>query len=72
MKHDDLTKYKKPKKDMYDELALMDIVGDHVATHRSTRPTLYQRNLMTVGHKGLELQVKKELEDKSDVDALPV
>jgi hypothetical protein len=26
---------------------------------------------MTVGHKGLELQVKKELEDKSDVDALP-
>ena len=57
---------------MYDGLAVMDIVGDHIRTHRISRPTLYQRKLMSVGHKGLEVKIKKELEDKSDVDAMPV
>ena len=64
----DLAKYKKNgelMKDMYDELAVQDIVGDHVIGHRQSRPSLYQRNLMKVGYKSLNLDIKRELDNSA-------
>jgi hypothetical protein len=47
-----IARYKKNgelKADMYDELAVQDLVGDHVIGHRVSRPSLCQRKLMTKG-----------------------
>ena len=62
----DLAKYTKNgkrMKDMYDELAVQDIVGDHVIGHRQSRPSLYQRKLMTTGYKSLKVDIKAELDE---------
>ena len=64
----DLAKYKKNgkrMKDMYDELAVQDIVGDHVIGHRKSRPSLYQRKLMTKGYTSLNVEVKAELDNSA-------
>jgi hypothetical protein len=64
----DLAKYKKNgelMKDMYDELAVQDIVGDHVIGHRQSRPSLYQRKLMTTGYTSLNVDIKRELDNSA-------
>jgi hypothetical protein len=64
----DVQKYKKngeKVKDMYDELAVQDLVGEHVIGHRVSRPSLYQRKLMTTGYKSLKVDIKAELDDSA-------
>ena len=64
----DVQKYKKngeKVKDMYDELAVQDLVGEHVIGHRVSRPSLYQRNLMTKGYSSLNVDIKAELDDSA-------
>jgi hypothetical protein len=61
-------KYKKSgekAEDMYDELAVQDIVGGHVIGHRASRPSLYQRKLMKVGCTSLNVDIKAELGDSA-------
>ena len=52
-------------KDMYDELAVQGLVGDHVIGHRVSRPSLYQRRLMTKGYTSLNVDIKAELDDSA-------
>jgi len=59
------TKNGKLVKDMYDELAVQDIVGDHVIGHRKSRPSLYQRKLMTKGYTSLNVEIKAELDNSA-------
>jgi hypothetical protein len=64
----DSAKYKKNgelKKDMYDELAVQDIVGDHVIGHRQSRPSLCQRKLMRAGYTSLNVDIKRELDNSA-------
>ena len=59
----DVQKYKKngeKVKDMYDELAVQDLVGEHVIGHRVSRPSLYQRNLMTKGYTRRSMWISKQ------------
>jgi hypothetical protein len=52
---------------MYDELAVQDLVGEHVIGHRVSRPSLglYQRKLMTKGYSSLNVDIKVELDDSA-------
>ena len=63
-----LTKKLEEAKDMFDELAVLEVVGAVIKAEWKHRPNLYQRNLLAKGYMGKKLDTLDRLDDIAEVE----
>jgi hypothetical protein len=65
----ELTKKLEAAKDMFDELAVQEVVGSVIKSEwKHSRPNLYQRNLKAKGYMGKRLETLDRLDDIAEVE----
>ena len=64
----ELTKKLKEAKDMFDELAVQEVVGSVIKSEWKHRPNLYQRNLKARGYMGKKIDTLDRLDDIAEVE----